>query len=297
MKVRFRALTDAARAGRYLQPREPAAIFDTDDGPREVLAHACHPFKDLRLLIWPPRLRTRALEALLAPATEAPEDGDGRIDPSRRFGAEPDRDEPHWQVRGFRHLETVDLKLLKHVLGLGERDPQRARAWWADRLGVAYDAEAILRRLASEARLDLDRFRAFVDDDLPDPTAVYRGASRPQRAAALEIPSDLRERFMRATARTVADTGRLAEARHIHFEGSPQHKMVFLDDVGTYVVAKGPREKLAMATGYCALAPGEARVGPATLRARWLRQLKDIRNDPTSVRIHSPLRWSSPPRS
>lgn len=298
MEIEFVELSDEARTNRYLRPEAPAAFFLVEGGSSApVLARDVTAFSDLRFQVWPAPVRCRLLEALCAPVRRCDWASAGRqsLDLAGRFGFGPQRDAPDWHLTGFTHLGTVDLKLVKHVLGRGERDPEQAVAWWSRTLGLKIDAESLLERLTN---LGCTAWRRLDAD--PDAGAweiqLYRGLPRTALIGCIKLLSQLRECYMAAVASAVRSVGEIAAARHAHLGTARREEMHLLDDRGLLVVAKGRRKRLSVATAFGCLAGGEAELGPATLRRRWLKVVQRIRGGGSGTfHIHSPAAWRRTP--
>jgi hypothetical protein len=293
MKVQFKKLTDEALAPRSLLPQTPVALFELEDGTEgTVLAAHVNPFIDIDLVVSSGRVRERLLLALCSEVRQAnwEEAGSRTLALHERFVVEPDRDEPHWSVRGFNSIQNVDLHLIKHVLGVGETNPGSEERW-SRLLGISLERKTLLSQLERLGCVEWKRLVTDMDPDVERPISLYRDLSRSVRASCIQLLAPLRERYMELAFETVRATAHLQNARHIHLGSEHFSVMHFLDDAGTTVIAKGGRQELAISTAFSALAENESVLGPATLRKRWARIIHDVDFLSGSMKVHSPLTW------
>jgi len=293
MRVRFQRLLPDVLLATTPHPGTPAAEYKVSGAGRaQVLLQDVHPFVDLPLHHWPRAEREAALLGLCESVREAPWKGDARhglLDLATRFSAGPDRDVPSWRVAGFESIGRVDLKVVAHVLGRGEHDPERAVDWWTRRLGVQIDPAVLCKRLSQAGCTAWERVAP--GPGVPD---LYAGVRRLPLARSLRVLAPLREGYMLAVRDAVTRCGELARARHTHMGTAADSLMHFLDDDGLYVVARGDRRGLEVATSFGALAGGEVVLGPLTRRKRWARVVQDLALRPRGATIHSPLSWVEP---
>ena len=293
MRIQFIELTPEARAAGMLPPDAPAARFSVDGGETRVaLAGRISPFTDVRFRHWPATLRSRVLEALCRNVRTCglAEDGE-TLDVAGRFEFRPERDEPQWRLQGFGHLATVDLKVIKHVLGVGADDPEHSVGWWSRQLGLTIDAEDLLDRLERMGFTAWQGLRADNDPMVERCIRLYEGVSRGTLVGCMSLLSELRERYMEAVHKVVRDSGQIALARHTHLGTARREVMHLLDDRGILVVAKGSREKSVVATAFDCVVPDERDLGPRSLRRAWIKVVRQIRAGSGMFRIHSPSRW------
>jgi hypothetical protein len=280
------ASLDGAVERPFLPPQAPVAWFTTPDGAYlAVRAARLSSFTDIQPGHWPTRLRPRLVKALCRSVTSAPLAADGTLDLSGRFAVSPDRDSLGWRVRGFQHLGTVDRKLVKHVLGCGERDPDRSTAFWSRILGRPIDTAgllATLSRVGCTAWQEMSAVR-----DVPD---LYAGLTREAQLACIDTLAELREAYMRAAQDAMRSAGSLRQSRHVHQGTETTGRLQFLDDRGLWVSAAGSSDDLAIASCYDCLAAGEDTTGPATLRNQRRRITNSVARDRLFA-IHTPIAW------
>lgn len=292
MKLRFLRLDPAVDRPTPPGPDDVVAWFTDPAGSAwPVPWGRFHPFDDLHV----GHLRVDARAALLEALARPVRSGrlvDQRLDLSFRFAVQPDRDDRPWVVTGYRHVLTVDRKLLKHVLGAGaddddQRDHDAAR--WSEWLGHPVDWRAVrddLVQLGCDAWLQIAS-----DPQRSDMVDIYGGLQPSGAAHSMARLATLRERFMEAVRDTVADAGCLASARHVHLDGPEQTVMHFLDDRGLNVICKGSPDALAVATAFSALEPGQSTLTPSALGRRRVRLVHDIVDSLDGAAIHSPNAW------
>lgn len=291
MKVGFLGLTDEVRSPRRLRADDTVAEFALEDGSRAtVVAVKASPFSDVQFRHWPADDRAALLQGLLSEVRAAGwADSRARtLDVAGRFAVAPE-DEPVWKVLGFSHLQTVDRKVVKHVLGVGQPDPAASVAWWSKTLDLSIDTDDLLARLDG---LGCTAWRALRAGAVL--RSLYADLPRDAFVRCVRLLAPVREGYMEAVRDAVRTAGERATARHAHLLAAPA-TMEFLDDRGITVVAKGGAGGLSVATGHVVLAPGESRLGPRTLRSRWVRLVAEIAARRASFRIHSPLRWRTAP--
>jgi hypothetical protein len=298
MRVRFVELLAGQHTLRLLGRNTPVARFEVQDGFAEVLAGTVHPYSDLRFLSWPAELREKVLLALCAGVEEAEwaDPAARTLDLSGRFAFGMQSDSRPWRVRGFTHLQTCDLKIIKHVLGVGSREPEASVAWWARTLGRHIEPREFLSALeAVDCRewMQLERDR---DPSANPPIRLYQALSLPAQAECLRILAPLREGFQRAVLEAIRGTAAGPGTRHAHSQEAGEEMMHFLDDRGLLVVARGPADGLSIVSAYDAHSEGEGELGERTL-SRWFHQLhtgqRATRKASSPVLFHTPENWRS----
>ena len=141
ISVQFHGITKQARSAHSLRGTDPVATFTAAEGQVYVVeAQDVSPFtQDWPLKKWRQLLvseRVELLQGLLEHVTHAPtlpRDGGDRLDPAARFRVSSQREDPYrkWNVNGFCAARAADYHLVKHVLGIGEKNPQRERERWS----------------------------------------------------------------------------------------------------------------------------------------------------------------------
>ncbi len=303
MKVRFLELLPGQHGLRLLAKQTPVARFEVDDGEAQVLAGDVHPFKDLSFLLWSSPLREIMLTALFAGIEEADwADRQARtLNLAGRFVVESNRDVRPWRVLGFTHLQTCDLKIIKHVLGVGSEEPEASVAWWARTLGQSIEPREFLDALEAVGCVEWKRLEDDRDAESDVPIRLYQSLSSRAQAECVRILAPLRESFQRAVYAAIRHTAFEREARHVHLRTSGEEWMYFLDDRGLLVVTRGPAEALSCVTAFDAHVAGEQWLGERTL-TRWWNKILQKERRPTfearySTLFHTPENWRSPTRA
>jgi hypothetical protein len=290
MKIRFVGLLPEHQQRIVLADTEPVARFELEaGGDARVLARDIHPYSDLDVRLWRPELRESVFTALCAQVEEAgwADEEKRTLDLASRFTVSSDRDVRPWNVRGFTHLQTCDLKLIKHVLGEGSRDPRKSVEWWSRLLGVSIEPEPLLKELNEVGCVDWQFLRANRDAN-DSPIRLYRSLSRPAQAKCIRLLSPLREAYLRAVHQAILTTSMEQDARHVHLDTAAEETMHFLDDRGLLVIAKGSNSTLTIATSFDAHVDGEDHLGPRTLGLRRAKALEEGRGH---ALFHTPQNW------
>lgn len=285
--VRFSHVDDSVRTLRFIPAETVVAWFRTATSTAGVRLCDLSAFRDVSMGSIDRASRPILVSALCKYVTQAPLTAGGTLDLAARFHVEPDHDDPMWRVTGFPWIETLDLKILKHVLGFGENEPQSARAMWRHLLEIDFDHEEIATRLAGFGCEVRDTTRLQGEDRL----AIHAGLSSAARVACIELLSELREAYMLVTRDAVASVAQGPDSRHLHYIEDGRHGMDFLDDRGLFVPVGGPETGyLSVRTCYDRLRGGECALGPATLEAAWARSAQMLASY-TDFRVHTLDRW------
>jgi hypothetical protein len=302
MKVRFVELLDGQHTLRLLGRNTPVARFEVEDGFAQVHAGAVHAFTDLQFLLWSAPLREKVLMSLCSHVEEAEwADPKARtLDLAGRFTFGLEQDVRPWRVRGFTRLQTCDLKIIKHVLGVGSRDPESSVAWWEETLGRHIEPGEYLSALEEAGCHEWKQLRLDRDPSVDPPIRLYGPLSNTAQAECVRILAPLREGFQRTVFEAIRSTASGPGARHAHSREPGEEVMHFLDDRGLMVVARGPADGLSLVTAYDAHSEGERTLGARTLE-RWFHQLqfgkRALRKDVLPALFHTPENWRSLPRT
>ncbi|WP_375767767.1 hypothetical protein NR798_39775 [Archangium gephyra] len=298
MKIRFVELLPEQHALRLLGKKTPVARFEVEDGFAQVLAGSVHAFTDLQFFQWSAPLREKVLTALCAGVEEAQwENEEARtLSLAGRFAVSVESDARPWRVQGFTHLQTCDLKIIKHVLGVGSWDPEASVVWWAKTLGRNIEPGEFLSALEKVGCGEWKQLLQDRDPNANPPIRLYQALSAPARAECVRILAPLREGFQRAVYEALLQTSSGPGARHAHSREAGEDVMHFLDDRGLLVVARGQANNLSLVTAYDAHAEGEHQLGPKTL-TRWFNHLqirqRVTREGQASMLFHTPDNWRS----
>jgi len=292
MRVRFVGLTPEALAGSSLTELSPVANFEVEDGGRAtVLAGKVSPFRDVDFLLWPGRLREPLLLGLCEHVERAgwADEVARQLDLAGRFTVTPDRDEPAWRCLGFTWIQNVDIHVIKHVLGVGDKDPE-AVSRWSRLFGVAIDKDRVLAELERLGCVAWKRLTEEPDPDAERPLSLYAGLSRSSRARCIQTLAPLRERYMMTAHDAMQSTSHMKQARHVHAGSESYTVMDFLDGRGIVVITKGGRAFQSVVSAFPILKGSAETLDPRLAKARLARVLRRLSALP-DVRIHSPLTW------
>ena len=293
MKVRFAAPSPAASAAGIPAVDDVAAWFDGPDARYEVRFGDLCGYQDLNIRFLPPQLRRRAVVAVCQHVRQAPllaADERGALDLAARFDVVPDRDTHPWRVRGFRHLDTLDVQLVRHVLAVGLPQADDVRAWWRTALDHDFDHPRLLAALDATGARD---WRSV--DSQRRPFAVvrlYSGLPPAIRVAGLEALTELRERFAERVRTAIQQAGSFGAACHAHLgEPGDAGELHFMDQRGLYAVAEGPPGHMRLTEAKCINEPGDDVPSPVARGSAFGRLVSRIVDSGGTHAIHTPEAW------